>query len=270
MTPTVSAIVIARNEAEMISNCLDTLTWCDEVVVIDNQSIDHTAEIAERWGARILKGSGDFATLRNLGLQKCKADWLLYIDADERVIPTLAKEIRTVIVDTTHNAFRLSRSNVLYGHLLTHGGWQNDKVVRLFRRESLVKWEGEVHEHAVSEGTTGELKTQLLHLTHRSIVDGLHKSSQWTPVEAKLLYEAGIPKVKATTIIRKGVMEVWRRIVKQKGYQDGVVGWVEALVQGINRMLVYMQVWELQQKPSIPERYQKYETQVSRLWKQGV
>lgn len=269
MTPTISAIVIARNEADMISNCLETLKWCDEVVVVDNQSSDHTGEIAQHWGARVIEGQGDFATLRNLGLQKCKADWLLYIDADERVIPTLAKEIRAAMVDSTHSALSVSRSNVLYGHLLVHGGWNQDRVVRLFRREKLLKWSGAVHEHAEVEGTSGELKTQLLHLTHRNVIDGLIKSSHWTPIEAQLLFESGIPKVKATTIMRKGVMEVWRRIVVKRGYQDGVAGWVEALVQGINRMLVYMQVWELQQKPSLPERYQKFETQVSHLWKQN-
>lgn len=268
MTPTISAIVIAQNEAEMIANCLETLKWCDEVIVVDNESTDHTAEIADRWGARVVEGKGSFADLRNQGLHKCKADWLLYIDADERVIPSLAKEIRGVVLDTTHDALSVNRSNVLYGHVLEHGGWNQDRVVRLFRREKLLKWEGEVHEHAVIEGTTGELKTQLLHLTHRNIVDGLIKSAHWTPIEARLLFEAGIPKVKASTIIRKGVMEVWRRIVVKQGYKDGGAGWVEALVQGMNRMLVYMQVWELQQKPSLPERYQKFETQVSHLWKQ--
>jgi len=268
MTPSISAIVIARNEADMISNCLETLKWCDEVIVVDNNSNDHTEEIAQLWGARVIAGQGDFAQLRNLGLQKCKADWILYIDADERVIPDLAQEIRAAMIDTTHTALSLNRSNVLYGHLLHHGGWDQDRVVRLFKRDQLLKWEGQVHEHALVDGTSGELKTQLLHLTHRNVVDGLIKSSHWTPIEAELLYQAGTSKVKATTIIRKGIMEVWRRIVVKKGYQDGVAGWVEAIVQGINRMLVYIQVWELQQKPSLPDRYQKFEAQVSHLWKQ--
>jgi len=270
MKPTIAAIVIAKNEAEMIANCLETLKWCDEIIVIDHDSEDTTPEIAKRLGARVIAASGDFSAVRNEGLRVCKSDWLLYVDADERVIPILAKEIQTVIAETTTAAFALNRSNILYGHILKHGGWDQDLVVRLFKRSNLIKWEGVIHEHAVIEGNVASLDTQLLHLTHRNVVQGLLKTAEWTPLEAKLLHEAGAPNVQLRTLLRKGFMEMLRRGILKKGYQDGLAGWVEVLVQAMNRVLVYIQVWELQQKPSLPDRYQKYEETVAELWKREV
>lgn len=265
--PTITAIVIAKNEVDMISNCLDTLQWCDEVVVIDHESTDATSQLAIRLGARVVKSSGTFADIRNAGWQACRSDWVIYIDADERVVPALAEEIQAVMLNHEHTAYSLSRSNVLYGHIMKNGGWNQDRVVRLFQRSQLVQWKGEIHEHAEITGSIGQLETQLLHLTHRNIVDGLNKSAEWTPLEAKLLYEANVKPVNLLMILRKGFMEVFRRAIIKKGYRDGLAGWVEALVQGVNRMLVYMQVWELQQRPTLPERYQKYESTVAQLWK---
>lgn len=264
---TITAIVIAKNEEAMLANCLETLKWCDEVLVVDHYSADATVGIAERAGARVVQAEGSFAQLRNEGLARSKTDWLLYIDADERVTPSLADEIKTVMHDTTHAAYSVGRNNILYGHVLAHGGWQNDRVVRLFQRAALKKWAGEVHEHAEIEGTTGELKEALVHLTHRSVASSLMKSREWTPIEAHLLFEAGIPAVTGKTLIRKAVMEAWRRIIVKGGYRDGVVGWVEGLTQAMNRLLVYMQVWELQQKPPIADRYQRYEQSIADLWK---
>lgn len=270
MMPSISAIVIAKNEAAMLANCLDTLAWCDEVLVIDHQSSDATVEIAERFGARVVTQAGTFADLRNEGLKRSKTDWLLYVDADERVTPALAAEIKQTIAQATSVAYAIGRHNILYGQVVQHGGWERDQVVRLFQRSTLREWQGEVHEHADVQGVTGTLTEALVHLTHRSVVDGLLKSAEWTPIEAKLLFESGLPPVTAVTLLRKMIMEVVRRLVLKQGYRDGLVGWIEALTQGLNRVLVYMQVWELQQKPSIPERYQRYEQSIAELWKKAA
>jgi len=267
MTSTITAIVIAKNEAAMLANCLETLQWCDEVVVIDHHSEDATVGIAERAGARVTTTAGSFAELRNEGLARSKTEWLFYIDADERVTPILAQEIKEVISTGSDAAYSLGRNNILYGHLLNHGGWENDRVVRLFQRAALIKWSGAIHEHAEVSGSIGELKQALVHFTHRSVVSSLVKSSQWTPIEAQLLFEAGVPPVTPLTLVRKTMMEAWRRLVIKRGHRDGMAGWVEGLTQALNRLLVYLQVWELQQKPSIPDRYQRYEQSIADLWK---
>jgi len=267
MTPSISAIIITKNEADMIVNCLETLRWCNEALVIDNESSDTTAELAQRAGARVVTAKGSFSDLRNEGLERCKADWILYIDADERVTPELALEIQKTIAQTAASAFYVSRENILYGYQQTHGGWGHDRVVRLFRRGALQKWEGIVHEHAVVEGETKALFHQLIHLTHRNVIDGLLKTSDWTPMEAHMLYESKIPPVTGLTVVRKGVMEVVRRLILKRGWQDGQAGWMESLIQSINRALVYIQVWELQQQPPIAQRYQDMEAKIAADWK---
>lgn len=269
MSASITAIIIAKNEEAMIANCIETLRWCDDVLVINNNSSDATVGIAHRAGVKVITIDGTFAELRNEGLAKTKTDWILYVDADERVTPALANEIKSVIAsDTPFTSYLLNRQNILYGSHLQHGGWDQDRVVRLFKRTNLKTWVGEVHEHAEVSGEEGSLQESLIHFTHRSIIDGLEKTIEWTPIEAELLYKAQTSPVTLGTLLRKGGMEVWRRAILKGGYKDGLVGWVEALVQGMNRMLVYMQVWEKQQKPSLPDRYQQYEKAIHALWKQ--
>ncbi len=267
--PTISAVVIARDEEAMLANCLDTLKWCDEVIVVDNVSKDATRGIAEREGARVVVAEGSFADLRNEALKYSQSDWIFYIDADERVTPALAEEIQHLIQQPTADAYKVNRNNVLYGSHLQHGGWGDDWVVRLFRRANLKRWAGKVHEHAEMEGETSELQEKLVHFTHRDVISGLLKTAQWTPIEADLLTEASqTPRVTIGLIWRKTVMELIRRLIFKKGYADGAAGWIEAMVQAMNRMLVYIQVWERQQQPSLKDRYQQYEKSIVKLWQQ--
>lgn len=268
--PSITAIVIAKNEAEMIANCLATLQWCDEIIVVDNGSEDATAGLAKQAGARVVESNGTFAELRNRGLSAAKTDWVLYIDADERVSPPLAIEIQGVIVNATHAAYQVHRENVVYGQSVQHGGWEKDWIVRLFERRAIKTWSGEVHEHAEINGSTGQLSQTLLHLTHRSVMDGLRKTVDWIPIEARLLHEAGTPPVTGVTLLRKFGMELLRRLIITGGYRDGMPGVVEAWVQAMNRLLVYIELWQLQQKPSLPERYQEQEAQMHHRWRRAA
>jgi hypothetical protein len=124
-----------------------------------------------------------------------------------------------------------------------------------------------IHESPVFTGGVQALQFPLLHLTHRNTRECLFKSAEWTPMEAQLFVDAKVPPVTLFTLLRKMIMEVVRRAIAQGGYRDGLVGWIEALIQGMNRLLVYVQVWELQQQPSLADRYQQYELEVVTAWK---
>lgn len=263
----ITAVILAKDEAEMIANCIDTLEWCSEILVIDNGSTDLTAQIAQDLGARVVSFTSDsFAQLRNKALKHVKTDWIFYIDPDERVTPQLSQEILVNIETQTGSVFSFNRQNICYGQLLEHGGWNTDVVTRLFKTEFLDSWYGDIHESPKFSGQVISLHSPLIHLTHRSVVAGLEKSINWTPIEARLLAESDLPKVGPKTFLRKGIMEFVRRLVFKKGYKDGVAGWVEALTQGINRMLIYMQVWELQQDPDIDQKYQMLEESIAKEW----
>lgn len=266
---TLSAVIITKDEERMIANCLWTLAFADECIVVDTGSTDNTVQIASRMGARVVEVlGGSFADWRTAGKEASSGDWILYIDADERVTPKLSREILHTIQYTSNAAYALKRNNIHFGKWFEHGGWQNDVLVRLFKRAHLREWQGKVHEHAVVDGIIAELKEPLVHLTHRNIKDGLVKSYTWTDIEASLLYEANARPVGAFTLLRKFGMEFFRRLLIQKGYKDGVEGWIESFQQAINRFFVYERLWELQQKPSLDEKYMQIEKEIARLWKE--
>jgi glycosyltransferase involved in cell wall biosynthesis len=269
--PQLTAVIIAKNEAEMIGYCLDTLWWCSEVLVIDSGSSDQTAKIAEKAGARVISfAHQSMAKLRNEALKQVKTKWVFYVDADERVTPTLAKEIMVQLETEQPTALMMRRQSIHYGQIMRYGGWQNDQVVRVFSLEHLQGWVGKVHESPQFNGQAVGLHAPLIHLTHRNTLAGLKKSIAWTPIEAELLYKADAPPVKFFTIVRKGVMEFLRRALLRRGYKDGQVGWIESLVQGINRSLVYLQLWEKQQKPPIDTKYKHIEAQIGRMWQDEI
>lgn len=251
----------------MIANCLASVQFADEIVVVDSGSTDNSLGIAAREGAKIVEvSSGSFQDWRNRGAKESTSDWLLYIDADERVTPKLAQEIEDTIQFTSNAAFALRRNNIHFGRWMQFGGWEQDRIVRLFKRSHLRGWEGKVHEHAEIDGILGELKEPLVHLTHRNIRDGLVKSYTWTDTEAQLLFEAGAKPVQPFTLLRKFGMECFRRLIAKKGYKDGMEGWIESFQQAINRFFVYERLWELQQKPSLDERYQLIEKEIVKQW----
>lgn len=265
--PTISCLIIARDEESMIAQCITTAQWCDEVIVIDTGSADKTAQVAEQSGAKVISFSHpSFARLREEALKRSTSEWVLYLDADERLTPQLAKEIQVRIETGTSAVLAFKRKNVHFGHELKHGGWEQDVVERVFKRTALQGWRGEIHESPRYDGQMTVLTARLLHLTHRNIVSGLIKSARWTPLEAKQLAASQIPAVTFITILRKGMMEFIRRAIFRQGYKDGMPGLVEATVQAINRMLVYMQVWELQQKPLAPEQYKQMESEIKKMW----
>jgi (heptosyl)LPS beta-1,4-glucosyltransferase len=267
----ITAVIIAKNEAAMISNCIDSVRWCDQILVIDNGSTDETVGLAENAGARVINHkSTDFAQTRNIALKYVKTEWLLYIDADERVTPRLYQEIAVNIETDEADVLQFNRQNICYGSPFSFGGWQHDLVTRVFKKSALQEWRGSIHESPVFEGRVKVLHTPLIHFTHRSTQDNLRKSAEWTIKEAELLAAAGPQPVTLFTLFRKGFMEFFRRAYLQKGYKDGMPGLIEALVQGMNRVMVYIQVWELMQVPSIEEKYQQKELEIASQWKQVV
>jgi glycosyltransferase involved in cell wall biosynthesis len=268
MKPTLTAIIIAKNEESMIANCLESLRWVDQLLVMDNGSSDKTAEIASSYGAQVIAIKTDsFAKLRTTAQKHVKTDWLFFIDADERVTPQLAQEILVHLETGEASALSIPRQNILYGQVMTKGGWGGEYVTRVFQKTKLEGWSGDIHESPIFEGSVAQLHMPLWHLTHRNTVDGLLKTASWTPIEARLFVEAGVAPVTVTTILRKGIMEFLRRGVFKKGGSEGMAGWIEAIIQGINRMIVYILIWEQQQLPSLEEKYQAKEEELVALWK---
>jgi len=244
-----SVIIIARNEQEMIRDCLESVCgWADEIIIIDDASTDKTIDIAKKYKTRItsLSEKTDFFQLRNQGLEKASRDWIFYLDADERITPELKGEMEKVIGDTKCVAYAIPRRNFLLGKELHWGGWWPDYVKRLYRREKLKGWEGDLHEEPVFEGELGHLKQSMIHITHRDLSSMVEKTKNWSKIEAQLLFNANHPPVTWWRILKIMLAEFYQRGLKLQGWRDGTVGWIEIIYQMFSRFITYARLWEIQ------------------------
>lgn len=242
-----SALILTKNEEEMIADCLKQLDFADEIIVLDTGSTDKTLTIAKNYTDNILESNlADFDKNRNLLKEAAKGEWLLYIDADERLTPELISEISTEIRENRSSAYYIPRKNYILGKWLKHGGWWPDYVPRLFRAKDLIAWEGRVHETPKLAGNFSHLKHPLEHRTARSISAILAKSATWAKVEADLFYKNGYPKVNSWKLAKASVREFISRYFVKMGFLDGTVGLIESIYQALHQAMVFTYLWELQ------------------------
>jgi glycosyltransferase involved in cell wall biosynthesis len=256
----ISVVIIAKNEEEKIWDCLKSVGWADEVVLIDSGSIDKTKDIAKKYGAKIfdVKG-GSYDKWRNEGLKKAKGDWILYIDADERVTPALQEEIVQLLDGSMieYGAYAIPRRNIVLGNELKHGGFGGyDYVKRLFKREKLKRWVGKIHEEPEfyykgkltigKEGELGHLKKKLIHIKAQTLFEMVEKTNKWSDIEAKLMFDANHPKMNIPRFLTAMTREFWFRFVRKKAFLDGGVGVIHGMYQVYSRFISYAKLWEMQ------------------------
>jgi glycosyltransferase involved in cell wall biosynthesis len=242
----ISAIVIAKDSDKVIEECLKSLKFCDEIIVIDAGSRDKTKSIAEKFGAKVLNFEpDDYAGSRNFGLKAASNNWILYVDTDERVSQDLAREIKREIKNTKYNAFKLRRKNFYLGK----NEWPKvEKLERLFKKDHLRNWYGKIHESPVVEGKIGTLKGFLYHYTHQDLTSMLNKTIEWSKIEADLRFKANHPKMNALRFIRVMTTAFLNSYIKQGGFRVGIAGLVESIYQSYSIFVTYARLWEMQNK----------------------
>ena len=246
-----SAIVITKNAAGKIKDCLESLKFADEVIVVDSGSTDATKDIAMKAGAKFFKVDNiGYSHSRNAGAKKAKGEWLLYIDADERVSPNLQKEILSRIAncDLRIASFKIYRKNIILGQRLRHGGWWPDPVHRLIKKSAFVEWQGNLHEYPVVQGELGEIAEPIIHYSKDSISAMVQNSKLFAPIEAELKLKAGHPPVKIYHFVLAMWREFWTRGILKAGWLDGIVGIIEIFYQMFHQFMVYSILWQMQNK----------------------
>ena len=241
-----TGIVIAKNEEEMIADCLDSLSFCNERILIDNNSTDRTPEIAKHMGVYVEKvDKTDFSALRTLGLEKARGDWVFYLDADERVTKVLREQIEKIITtpDPAYSAYRVARQNYYFG---AHPWPYVEHMERLFQKKYLKRWTGALHETPEVVGKTGDLSGQINHYTHRDLSSMVKKTLVWSRVEAELRLKADHPQMTWWRFPRVMLGAFWDSYVRQKGYKAGSVGLIESLYQAFSIFITYARLWEMQ------------------------
>lgn len=247
-----SAIVITRNAGKKIRDCLLSLKFADEVLVIDSGSVDKTLKIAKEYKAKIFSvEQKGYSYSRNIGAEKANGEWLLYIDSDERISDRLGKEIQTATSQAPRNdagSYKIYRKNIILGKWLKHGGWWPDPVHRLIKKSALKEWGGALHEFPTVFGSVGLIQEPLIHFSKDSVSEMVKNSREFAPIEARLLCEAKHPPVRIYHFIIAMWREFWKRGIVQKGWLDGPIGVFEVFYQMFHQILVYGTLWEMQKK----------------------
>lgn len=243
-----SAIVLTRNEEKNILLCLKSLTFCDELLVIDDNSTDQTVILAKKHGAKVMTHplSNDFSQQRNFALGKAQGDWVLFVDADEQVDKRLQNDIKKAIQQDKIDGFYLKRRDCLWGKPLFHGESGHREIVRLARKNA-GKWEGKVHEVWNVKEPTRSLEHYLLHYPHQSIVEFLSEINYYTSLRAHELFQQGV-RVRWWDIILYPKAKFFQNYLLRTGFLDGVRGLIVALLMSLHSFLVRGKLWELQNK----------------------
>jgi glycosyltransferase involved in cell wall biosynthesis len=263
-TPGLSVIIIAKNEDKMIPDCLESIKWADEIVLVDSGSTDKTVSIAKKYNARVIEhNSGSFSDWRNAGLKAAKGKWILYIDADERTTSELQSEIQSIIKSKESSvvnkgfqritdgssqifAYAVPRRNFILGREFKHSDQWPDYQMRFFKKDKLKGYRNDLHELAEFEGQQGNLQAPLIHLKHDNLSGMVKKTNKWSELEAKMLYESGHPRMVWWRFIRIMLTELWIRLIKQGGMRDGMEGIIYSIYQMWSKFITYGKLWEMQ------------------------
>jgi glycosyltransferase involved in cell wall biosynthesis len=241
--PRLSAIIIAKDEAANIVACLDTLGFCDERIVVDGGSADDTAAIARAKGARVERHDWrGFGEQKNFALSLAAGEWVLSIDADERVPPALAAEIEAAVAGAAAEAYEMPRLSMFCGREMRHSAWYPDYVTRLFRREAARFTDDLVHERVVIEGRVGRLKTPLNHTPVERIEQALARMDRYSTLAAEMLVARG-RRVYFCSGIFHGAWAFFRLYVLRAGFLDGHQGFLLAVATAEGSYYKYMKAW---------------------------
>jgi glycosyltransferase involved in cell wall biosynthesis len=244
---TLSVITITLNEERNITDCLRSVTWADEIIVVDSGSTDRTVELARQFTRRVYgvewKGYG---AARNHALELATGEWILWLDADERVPDRLADEIRRIIgiEDHTVSGYSVARRAYFLGRWIRHCGWYPSRVTRLFRRTRGKFNERRVHESIMVDGRIERLNNDLLHHTDPSLYHYFTKFNRYTSLAAEDMKSSGITFSLSDILLRPPYVFL-KMYVLRLGFLDGMHGLILSLVSSAYVFVKYTKLWEL-------------------------
>jgi hypothetical protein len=222
---TIAAVVLTLNEQKHIAPCLETLTWADRRLVFDSFSTDNTVSIARAAGADVIQNTFvHYGQQRNAALDVAGADWVFFVDADERCTPELAVEVRSAAQSGQHDVWSVPRHNFLFGKLTLGAGWYPDFQARLFR-VGVVRYDPHraVHELPLMQGEPGRLRHELVHHNYETVAQFHAKQRKYAEYDASILCKQGV-RPKLRNFVLQPLREFNRRFFIWKGYRDGVHG----------------------------------------------
>ncbi len=248
----ISALVLTKNEEKNIIDCLETLQFCDEIIIVDDDSKDRTQELIDNYKKtheeiKVFKRKldGNFSAQRKFGIEKAENNWILIVDADERISEQLLDEIEESISDE-FGGFLIRRKDFIWGNELKYGENGNVKLLRLFdKRKGDLR--GKVHEVWVTENKVGQLTNPILHYPHPTISEFLREINFYTDIRANELFDNGTRTNFVMIILYPKVKFIMNYFLKV-GFLDGIPGLISAIMMSFHSFLVRGKLWLLWQK----------------------
>lgn len=241
-----TAIIPTGNEIHNIEAVIASVDFADEILVVDSFSTDGTYEKALELATRVIRRDYEYSSSqKNWAIPQAKHEWILLIDADERVTP----ELRTEILELINNpgeeiAFWIGRMNHFMGQRVNYSGWRNDKVIRLFKRD-LCKYEDKtVHAEVIADGKIGHLQNKLYHNTYTTLDDYITKMNRYATWQAKD-YDKKTGRLTPYHFIVKPFWGFFKHYIVQSGFRDGIVGLTIGFIQGYVVFMRYAKLWLL-------------------------
>jgi (heptosyl)LPS beta-1,4-glucosyltransferase len=220
------AVILTLDEEKHIAACIQSLQWCDAVVVWDQCSTDRTCKIAREQGALVVRHPAppfrSFGSQRQAAMDAIAARWILFVDADERATPDLAREVRRVIVEQPDIVgWWVPRHNIIWGKVILHTGWYPDYQLRLLRPDR-ARWDAErqVHELAILDGADGHLQSELIHYNYDSLRQFIAKQERYTDTDVEILFQKG-ERPKIWSPVTMPIRHFKWRFLDLQGYRDG-------------------------------------------------
>lgn len=247
-----SVVISAFNEEKNIEACLQSIKdFADEIIVVDNDSTDSTSKIAKRYTTKIFTQKNDPEKIdlqKNFGFSKATGDWILSLDADERVTPELEKEIKEKMKDSglknqEINGFWIPRKNIIFGTWIQHTGWYPDNQLRLFKKGKGKYISEHVHEHITVDGQVGTLQGMLVHQHYATVTEFISKMMVYAPNEAKNKLANGYI-FSYLDALRFPAREFISRFFAREGYKDGLHGLVLSLLMAFYHEIIFVFLWE--------------------------
>ncbi len=245
---TISVVLSVYNEENNIKDCLESVKdLADEIIVVDNSSTDNTAAIAKKYTTHVYSQKNDerdIDGLKNFGFKHATSKWTFCIDADERVTPELAAEIKEMVgQESEFSGYWISRKNIIFGKWIQNDMWWPDYQLRLFKTGSGKYTSGKVHRNLEVEGATEKLNSPLTHLNYTYTTQYVEKLNKYTTIEAEGIISSGY-KFNWLDAIRFPVNDFVKTFFLQKGYKDGLHGLVLSMLQAFYMEVVFVKVWE--------------------------
>lgn len=249
MPEKISACVIVYNEERKLRRCLESLRWCDEIVVLDSFSTDNTVAVAREFTEHVHQQRWlGYVGQRNTVRELSSCPWLLFMDADEEVSPALRDEILEEFAagKTRILGYEFPRQVYYLGKWIRHGEWYPDVKLRLFRKE-FGRTEGvEPHDHVVVNGPVKRLRNPIWHYTYDNVVDHLNRLNRYSTITAQQRFAAG-DRLRRADLILHPFFRFLKGYVLRRGFLDGTHGLAVAAISAFGAFLKYVKIWELQQ-----------------------